>query len=1552
MGVTTPAQGRRGGGGSDAGRAGETPEERARGSQCHAEAKARQIAVTEIRTAVNGLLHEYAKRYARENGVSLVKRWKHNDALVKTPRCKHKALNGVTVPIDEPFTLQGADGVIYYPQYPHDGILPAGETINCQCTFEIVKVNKKQEILKSILHGLRVWKADDHKYIRREGSPGNYTYYYTEGAGQKPTAQDKEPQHSKERPSALQENIHTILHGNKEEKEKLMTKHFYLADTPQFMKQAPINLNGEYFTVGYGIIARHKGKDTDHALSETNWAELCDRITQPFAIAKHEDNFRLFVDIKVNGRFTVVGVDVKNAGRNLEINAIKTAFGYNEQRHSHEDILYRSPKATPEQSALLEGSNAHSLPSDQALTKVSSESREESSGGIEKARAVALKVNKMSKTKQEILKTILHNLQVWKRAYRVGDRRNTRGFWEVKYRNAKGAGADNWRPLGQKDLFDSKALTSQPAPKDQSPAGALKAQTRETAQEFVQEFDFAGEQVAELKETVDKITGLAEGEVKRAGAEALAEALEEKVAGYKADAPAAEEGADAHSAEPPTDEPVASATTEPPMDESPTAEESTDTPTGTAEPSVDEPSGAEEAGAMARLTTAPSAAEAAAIAATLPKTPETVQALKRAVAYFENRRGRRLELYDEDYTGEPGAFRDTFTAAQRAEIAASVEAYRVRHPNARLVWLPEGYLVDDNEKGRVKVPLVGKHKKSGEEVAIKRIMGDEAAALEYIKAHPHDVVGLYAQALTKDVVRKLFHRFQLGDMPGKQSRLNEELDKIRQHFNDGSWDTDGIDYQSTRGEITPFATSEESERDNRKRIAYVRKRWQARHGIAGEEWEVAGHKGRWRLVEADAPLPSHDPHTFKQSEGFIHNQDGRTMNDRNYEIRTNQDNVNDYATHFNGRALGFDETVVVSPDGFVLSGNNRTMSSQLAAEQGSDSEYIAALQEKAEMFGFSPEQIGRLHHPRVVFETEELHEPYSTQLFASFNEDEEKKMSERQATVKASRLISADDVQGISAAIAGYDRITDVYHDKVAVGKMFNTLLTAGVVTMADKPNIVSDAGVLTREGQLFLQNTVLAAALSENPEVLKTLGKEEMQKAKSAIARAAPALLKNAQAMRDLPGAVVLLKDALQGNKGTDARNIEDVARGGMFLAGRSAGEVKLAKLLNGNTGELNRALGGKQAEDDALAGVAEQPEETDGARFDIPKKRPAQETARVNAERIAPIREKYTKAQKFTGKQHAIYLGDKQVRGHWELLEADVPTASHDPRTFRGTPGFPEDDFGQNVNDRDYSDDYNAKNKVHAYAAHFNAKALGFDKPVVISQDGVVLSGNNRTMSSQVAAGKGSDGVYLAALGKRAQKFGFSAEQIERFKHPRVVFRPDGEIPYTVNAFAEFNAQDKKGQDEEGVSTKAIQALKAEQKAAIAHVIRTAGGLVLGADNEGYARGGGRADQAGHGVEVRSRVRALRSRVRALRSRVHALRSRVHALRSRVRALRSRVRASRSRVRALRSRVRALRSRVHALRSRVRALRSRVHALRSRVCASRSRVRASRSRVCASRS
>jgi hypothetical protein len=299
----------------------------------------------------------------------------------------------------------------------------------------------REAVLKALAHDLEILKnaasartpirkARDHKYIWREGDPGDYTYYYAddEGKSAKPQESEDDKGSAGKRPPTLKDNIHAILHGTNGEKEKVKGQYFHLADTPDFMKESPINLTGDYFTAGYGMISRHKDKDADHALSEENWAELCDEITKPFAIAKRKDGFRLFTNVKVNGRFTVVGVNVKNAGRNLEINAIKTAFGYDEQKHSHENILYRSPKMTPEQTALLEGLNSHSLPSVQATDTVSHKREEESRG-------------KIKKTREIILEALAHDLTLWKaRAHKYIRREGKSGDYTYLYADDGNAG--------------------------------------------------------------------------------------------------------------------------------------------------------------------------------------------------------------------------------------------------------------------------------------------------------------------------------------------------------------------------------------------------------------------------------------------------------------------------------------------------------------------------------------------------------------------------------------------------------------------------------------------------------------------------------------------------------------------------------------------------------------------------------------------------------------------------------------------------------------------------------------------------------------------------------------------------------------------------------------------------------------------------------------------------------------------------------------------------------------------------------------------------------
>ena len=162
---------------------------------------------------------------------------------------------------------------------------------------------------------------------------------------------------------ALKDNIHIILDGSSTEKEKIKGRFFYVADTPEFMKE--LGLTGEYFNIRYGVITRHKKKDENHSLSEQNWLDLCKRVADPFAIIMCGKNrFRLFTDVLINNRNIVICVDVKNISRNLDVNYISTVFGYR-NRPIPGKILFKSKKLTPEQAALLDEPNALSLPPNQ-----------------------------------------------------------------------------------------------------------------------------------------------------------------------------------------------------------------------------------------------------------------------------------------------------------------------------------------------------------------------------------------------------------------------------------------------------------------------------------------------------------------------------------------------------------------------------------------------------------------------------------------------------------------------------------------------------------------------------------------------------------------------------------------------------------------------------------------------------------------------------------------------------------------------------------------------------------------------------------------------------------------------------------------------------------------------------------------------------------------------------------------------------------------------------------------------------------------------------------
>ena len=312
---------------------------------------------------------------------------------------------------------------------------------------------------------------------------------------------------------------------------------------------------------------------------------------------------------------------------------------------------------------------------------------------------------------------------------------------------------------------------------------------------------------------------------------------------------------------------------------------------------------------------------------------------------------------------------------------------------------------------------------------------------------------------------------------------------------------------NTKEETKP----ENKETASKKGIEAIRDKYQSSKSIEGDEDEIYVGKetitGKWKLVEADAPSASHDEITFHKTEGFPTGKDGATVNDRDYEHDTAaQEAVIDIASDYDGRALGLDSPVIVTQDGVVTSGNNRTMSSKIAARKGTDTKYIEALKKRAGKFGFTADDVAQFKHPRVVFETEHKGD-YTTSEFAKFNESGKKAMNPVEKAVKVSKLIKPQTIEQIAENISEFDTMGDLYADKKATRDIFNTLIESDIIQKTDLPQYYAD-NAITAAGKEFLETVLIGSVVDENN--IRQLNTEGGKSIRQKLVRAITPLIEN----------------------------------------------------------------------------------------------------------------------------------------------------------------------------------------------------------------------------------------------------------------------------------------------------------------------------------------------------------------------------------------------------------------------------------------------------------
>ena len=245
-------------------------------------------------------------------------------------------------------------------------------------------------------------------------------------------------------------------------------------------------------------------------------------------------------------------------------------------------------------------------------------------------------------------------------------------------------------------------------------------------------------------------------------------------------------------------------------------------------------------------------------------------------------------------------------------------------------------------------------------------------------------------------------------------------------------------------------------------------------------------RGHYVLTEAGAATASHDVNNaYEPTEGFPIDENGESVNDRDYKRdRDAQRIVRDMADSYDSRAL--QTPVIVSKDGVVLSGNNRTMSGEIAAKNGTDKAYVDYLREFGAMFGFTPEQIDGMQHPRVVFvPDEEL--PYDASTFARFNAEQQKKQSKPEHAVKLGKIVPDNVFTSITNDISRFDRMSDYYADDKSVASAISQLLDAGVINEMQLPELRT-GNALSAAGKELIENTLIGKAFQTSPDAVRQI--------------------------------------------------------------------------------------------------------------------------------------------------------------------------------------------------------------------------------------------------------------------------------------------------------------------------------------------------------------------------------------------------------------------------------------------------------------------------------
>jgi hypothetical protein len=190
--------------------------------------------------------------------------------------------------------------------------------------------------------------------------------------------------------------------------------------------------------------------------------------------------------------------------------------------------------------------------------------------------------------------------------------------------------------------------------------------------------------------------------------------------------------------------------------------------------------------------------------------------------------------------------------------------------------------------------------------------------------------------------------------------------------------------------------------------------------------------------------------------------------------------------------------------------------------------------------------------------------------------------------------------------------------------------------------------------------------------------------------------------------------------------------------------------------------------------------------------------------------------------GEDTTIEMPNGETRdAAFAVVEMDDILASHNETSFGDTKGYPSQN-GLNANPRNYKADVVSQEKVNRDARNLKPSIVISDSATpetgvpIITTDGIVVSGNGRTMaiklSESIAPEKYQE--YRNRLENRAAKFGIDPAEVKKMKNP-VLVKVDTSIKeYSIKELDAYNQKAQKGESPVDKAIKRAGIISSNQK------------------------------------------------------------------------------------------------------------------------------------------